>query len=169
MITYCWDINVYFSGCFKDGFVFFNLNLDVVYEEFHSFRDCFSLPRMGYCLRLTCQDAWKLSFTTHRLARSTTILDFFAMFFSDRSHQSPFNVEFVLNKLKNAIRTCFDTFPATITFVSVNDDEVVSGPIFIAIMSLHLTSFFNATLTASLEVPSRTMQHLWLPLELGPA
>jgi len=54
MITDCWDVNVYFSGGFKDSCAFFNFNLGVVDEEFNRFRNRLSLPRVGYCFWLAC-------------------------------------------------------------------------------------------------------------------
>lgn len=53
MITDGWDINLYFSGCFKYGCAFFNLDLSVVDQEFYR-GDGFSLPRVRYCLRFAC-------------------------------------------------------------------------------------------------------------------
>ena len=86
MITDGGDINVYCFGGFKYGFAFFNLDGDVIYEKADSFCDCSSLPGMAYCPGATCGDTWEFSFTADRLAWSTAVLDFLAVFFSYRSH-----------------------------------------------------------------------------------
>ena len=70
-------------------------------------------------------------------ARSTTIFYLFSMFLFDNYHSISFYVILVQNQFQNVIWACFDTFVAPVAFVSVNNDEVISGAIFVTIMSLH--------------------------------
>jgi len=44
MVTNGWDVSVYFLGCLKDCFAFFNLDLDIINEKVYSFWYGLSLP-----------------------------------------------------------------------------------------------------------------------------
>lgn len=81
---------------------------------------------MGYGLRLTRKYARHFSLSTHRLARSTTVLDFLAMFLSDCYHGSTFDVKLVWYQFKHAVGTSLDTFAAAIAFIGVNYYEIVA-------------------------------------------
>ena len=80
----------------------------------------------------------KLSLPSEGLAGPAAILDFLAVRFGYCCHQSAFKVEFIFDHFKHAIRAGGDAFAASVAFVGVNNDEVVSRSVLIAIMSQHL-------------------------------
>lgn len=86
----------------------------------------------------TCKDAWgRFSFATDGLARCTAILNLFTVLFGYGGHFPSFNVKIVFDDFKNPVGAYVNTFPAAVTFFSINNYEVVAGAVLISIMRLH--------------------------------
>jgi len=77
-------------------------------------------------VRFTGEHARHPSFTSHGLAWSTTVLDFFAVLLLHSGHCSTFNVIFVGYEFENVVGACFHAFAAAVALVSVYYNEVVA-------------------------------------------
>ncbi len=126
-----------------------------------------SLPRMNDCGAIASQyTGWPFL----RLACSAAIFDFLSMFFGDCSHELVFKVNHHGSRFENSLGTSFYALSATITLVCVNADEVLSGPVLVAVMNnqvINSTYLFMQIAVPFRRAPLRIGQPLFLQRSWG--